>query len=404
MKRLLKYSRCIRIGFLSFVFIMSLNSQLYGKEVRGVTDDTVKMAIIGDVTGPLADTWRYGIASFRTYFQHINDQGGIHGRKVKVIVEDDRGNIALSVAAFKKIVYRDKALAFMGTGQGGGNIALFNQIEKEKIPNVPAGLELRLSSPPKKYIFCTGATHEDAVAVLMDYAIRDLKAKNPKFGVVYPDIEFGKAGMRGAIERAKFYGLDMHREVLNVGALDATSQILNLKRAKVDYVIVQHIAATASGLVRDARKFDYKPTFLGTQWVCSQDLIKLAGKGAENTYASNIYSQWYEDSPGTKEAREITQKYFKSLDIMKDSAAFFQGWVGAMVFTEGMKRTGRNLTGETLMKAMEGIKDLDTGGICGSITFGANNRRGQKYIRVYKADIKKIRFMPVTGWRMPVTK
>jgi branched-chain amino acid transport system substrate-binding protein len=344
------------------------------------------------------------MASFRTYFQYINDQGGIHGRKVKVIIEDDRGNIALSVAAFKKIVYRDKVLAFMGTGQGGGNIALFNQIEKEKIPNIPAGLELRLSSPPKKYIFCTGATHEDAVAVLMDYVMKDMKATNPKFGVVYPDIEFGKAGMQGAIERAKFYGLDMHREVLNVGALDATSQILNLKRAKVDYVIVQHIAATASGLVRDARKFGYKPTFLGTQWVCSGDLIKLAGKAAENTYASNIYSQWYEDSPGTKEAREITQKYFKSLDIMKDSAAFFQGWVGAMVFTEGMKRTGRNLTGETLMKAMEAIKDFDTGGICGPITFGKENRRGQKYVRVYKADIDKIRFMPVTGWRIPVPR
>ena len=404
MKRLLnsKYQLFV-VGFLSFVFIMSLNSQLYGKEVRGVTDDTIKFAIIGDVTGPLADTWRYGIASFRTYFQHINDQGGIHGRKVKVIVEDDRANVALSVAAFKKIVYRDKVLAFMGTGQGGGNIALFNQIEKEKIPNVPAGLELRLSSPPKKYIFCTGATHEDAVAVLMDYAIRDLKAKNPKFGVVYPDIEFGKAGMRGAIERAKFYGLDMHREVLNVGALDATSQILNLKRAKVDYVIVQHIAATASGLVRDARKFDYKPTFLGTQWVCSQDLIKLAGKGAENTYVSNIYGQWHEDTPGMKKIREITLKYHKSLDIMTDSG-YFQGWVAAMVFTEGMKRAGRDLSGETLMKAMEGIKDLDTGGICGTITFGKENRRGQKYVRIYKADIEKIRFMPVTGWRMPVTK
>ena len=405
MKRLLnsKY-RLFVVGFLSFILIMSLSGQLYGEDVRGVTDDTIKMAIIGDVTGPLADTWKYGMASFRTYFQHINDQGGIHGRKVKVIIEDDRGNIAMSVAAFKKIVYRDRVLAFMGTGQGGGNIALFNQIEKERIPNVPAGLELRLSSPPKKYIFCTGATHEDAVAVLMDYVMKDMKATNPKFGVVYPDIEFGKAGMQGAIERAKFYDLDMHREVLNVGALDAASQILNLKKAKVDYVIVQHIAATASGLVRDARKFGYKPTFLGTQWVCSGDLIRLAGKATDNTYASNIYSQWYEDSPGTKEAREITQKYFKSLDIMKDSAAFFQGWVGAMVFTEGMKITGRNLTGETLMKAMETIKDFDTGGICGTITFGAENRRGQKYIRVYKADIEKIRFMPVTGWRMPVTK
>ena len=394
-------SNLLVVCFLSIVLILSQSSLSYGKEVRGVTDDTVKIAIIGDVTGPLADTWKYGIASVRTYFQHVNDQGGIHGRKVKVIVEDDRGNVALSIAAFKKIVYKDKALAFLGTGQGGGNIALFNQIQKEKMVNIPAGLESKLSVPPKQYIFAIGATHEDAVAVLMDYMMRDLKAKNPKVAVVYPDIEFGKAGLHGAKDRAKFYNLNIRTEVLRVGALDATSQILNLKRAKIDYVIIQHIAVTAAGLIRDARKFGYKPTFLGTQWVCSQDLIKLARKAAENTYVSNIYGQWHEDAPGIKEAREVTLKYRKDLDIMKDSG-YFQGWIAGMVFKEGIERAGRNLNAETLMLAMESIKGLDTGGICGPISFGKNNRRGQKYIRIYKADIKQVRFMPVTNWRTPV--
>ncbi|MDY7031592.1 MAG: ABC transporter substrate-binding protein [Thermodesulfobacteriota bacterium] len=396
-------SHVLVVCFVFIVLVFSQSSLSYGKEVRGVTDDTIKIAIIGDVTGPLADTWKYGIASFRTYCQYINDQGGIHGRKLKLLIEDDRGNIAMSIAAFKKIVFKDKALAFLGPGQGGGNIALFKQIEREKIVNIPAGLESKLSVPPKKYIFAIGATHEDAVAVSMDYVMKDLKAKNPKFAVVYPDIEFGKAGLHGAKDRAKFYNLDIRTEVLGVGALDATSQILNLKRAKVDYVIVQHIAVTAAGLIRDARKFGYRPTFLGTQWVCSQDLIKLARKAAENTYVSNIYGQWHEDAPGIQEAREATLKYRKDLDIMKDSG-YFQGWIAGMVFTEGMKRAGKNLTGETLMLAMESIQNLDTGDICGPVSFGKNNRRGQKYVRLYKADVEKVRFMPITKWRTPVTE
>ncbi|MDY6968192.1 MAG: ABC transporter substrate-binding protein [Spirochaetota bacterium] len=386
------------ITFIVSIFMINLS---YGKDVRGVTDDTITMAVIGDVTGPLADTWKYGIASFRVYYQNINDEGGINGRKIKVKVEDDRGNVAMSIAAFKKIVYRDKALAFIGTGQGGGNIALFNQIQREKIPNIPAGLESRLSVPPKKYIFCSGATHEDAVAVLMDYAMRDLKASKSKYAVVYPDIEFGKAGLHGAKDRAKKYKIKLHTEVLNVGALDATSQVLNLKRAKIDYVIVQHIAVTAAGLIRDAKKFGYKPIFLGTQWVCSQDLIKLAGNAIKNTYVSNIYGQWHEDTPGIKKAREVTLKYLKKLDMMKDSG-FFQGWVAALLFTEGMRRAGRNLSGESLMKAMETMIKFDAGGICGPITFGPNNRRGQKFVRIYKPDLKKIRFFPVTKWRKPI--
>ena len=396
-------NRFFLAGCLTFIVSIFISSLSYGKEVRGVTDDTIKMAVIGDVTGPLADTWKYGIASFRIFYKYINDEGGIHGRKVKVIVEDDRSNIAMSVAAFKKIVYRDKALAFIGTGQGGGNIALFNQIQREKIPNIPAGLESRLSDPPKEYIFAAGATHEDAAAVLIDYAMIDLKAGNAKFAVVYPDIEFGKAGLHGAKDRAKKYNIKLHTEVLSVGALDATSQVLNLKRAKIDYVVIQHIAVTAAGLIRDAKKFGYKPTFLGTQWVCSQDLIKLAGKAAKNTYVSNIYGQWHEDGSGIKKAREVTLKYLKKLDMMKDSG-FFQGWLSALLFAEGMKRAGRNLNGETLMKAMETFNKFDAGGICGPITFGPNNRRGQKFVRLYKPDLKEIKFFPVTKWRTPIKK
>ena len=95
------------------VFVLALFSSVasYAEKVRGVTGDTVKIGLIGDMTGPVTAVIVPMANGIKNYFKNINAQGGIHGRKVKVIHEDDRYSIPLTFAAFKKLVYKDKVLA-----------------------------------------------------------------------------------------------------------------------------------------------------------------------------------------------------------------------------------------------------------------------------------------------------
>ena len=99
------------------MFLNDFDSQ--AEEVRGVRDDTIKIGTIMDMTGPAADNLMPYAIGVRNYFKYINDKGGINGRKVKVIVEDDRYTIPMAMAAFKKLVFKDKNCQSRGNADAG---------------------------------------------------------------------------------------------------------------------------------------------------------------------------------------------------------------------------------------------------------------------------------------------
>ncbi|KAF0120891.1 MAG: amino acid/amide ABC transporter substrate-binding protein HAAT family, partial [bacterium] len=134
----------------SILFISNFSSQ--AKEVRGVTDDTIKIGIIMDMTGPVADNLMPYAIGVRNYFKYINDKGGINGRKVDVIVEDDRYSIPMAVAAFKKLVFKDRILAIIGLASPQ-TTALLSQIEKNKLSTITYSNMRTMTTPFRRYIF-----------------------------------------------------------------------------------------------------------------------------------------------------------------------------------------------------------------------------------------------------------
>lgn len=192
-KKLLMGSLKTLLIFFGFVFLLFMGEgSSFAEEVRGVTNDTIKIGVIIDQTGPAAFVGIPYTEAVRNYFRHINDQGGINRRKVSVLVEDDRYTIPGSIAAFKKLMYKDSALALMFLGGTGQAMALFSQVEKEKVPVMVGSLAEKMVNPFRRYIFNPGASYEDQIKVIFDYIMTDLRAKNPRIAVVYPDLEFGK--------------------------------------------------------------------------------------------------------------------------------------------------------------------------------------------------------------------
>ena len=380
------------------VSILSMKpTPTFGEKVRGVTDNMVKIGLIADMTGPIATTWLEAVRGFRNYTPYINNQGGIHGRKIKVFYEDSRYTIPGDVAAFKKLVFRDEVLTLLGASSTGGTIALFSQIKKLKIPVLAAAQAESMYNPPKRYVFCTAAGYSEEVKVLFDFIMKDLKADNPRIGIVYPDVEFGKTNLAQAKESAKHYGVQIYPEVLNVGAIEASSQALSLKRKKVSHVLLFQLVSGATCFMREARKFKLDIPFFGTGWTCSEDTIKISGQAAKNYFGVHAYSSWYDDTPGMARLREITLKINpKKKDYTKN---YTKGWLSLMIFEEAMKRAGRNLDGESLVAALESFKNFDTGGVTGYITYGPDERMGGEYLRMYKADVENNKLTPVTDWR-----
>lgn len=406
MKSYVSVITCYKLMVVIILFSIGLflvNSPGYAREVRGVTPDTVKVGMICDLTGPSATTWKFLLEGIRNYLRHMNDQGGINGRKVRLIVEDDRYTIPMAFAAFKKLVYRDEILCFMGPGSTPATVALLPQIEKTKMPNLQLPSSDVLVIPPKRYHFNIGATYEDATNIIFDYIVNVLKKKNPRIAITYPDNEFGKISLRTARDRAKFYGIKLvSEEVLNFGSIEATSEVLKIKRAKPDFVINAGIIESAVCLLRDSRKYDLQATFIGTFYTCSEDTIRIAKEAARNFIGIHAFSSWYDDTPGMAKLREITLKLHPGTEKPYRSKFYTMGWTEATILTEGIKRAGKDLDGERLVAAWETIRNFDTKGLTGPITYGIERRKGGEYCKIFKADVDKEILIPISEWVKPL--
>ncbi|MFH2011320.1 MAG: ABC transporter substrate-binding protein [Pseudomonadota bacterium] len=401
-KRSIVYLQGLSTLVLVVIVIFGITGSAYSAKPPGVTDDTIKVGVIFDQTGPVAILLRPVTTGIRYYFRYINEQGGIHGRKLKTLVEDDRATIPMSISAFKKLVYRDGIVALLGPTSTGGAISLMKSIEKEKIPTIPGSSADRMVNPLNRYIFIIKDTNAGQMKVMIDYIMKDLEVKNPRIGLVYPDNESGKADLDPGLERLKLYNVEpVSKQVLSFGAIDATSQVMNLKRAKVDYVLLLGSPTQpAIVLLREMKKFGLNVPLFGVHATCDESVLAI-GDAANNFYAVSFVASWYDEGSGLAKMREIILKYEPGTENQIRGKTFMPGWLDGLIYVEAMKRAGRNLDGDAIVDAIESIKNYDTGGICGPLTFGPTDHKGGSAWKMFKSDPSAGKFIPLTGWREP---
>ncbi len=137
---------------------------------RGVTDDTIKMGLIMVKSGPVAIMGNSQAQGIKDYFRYVNEKfGGVHGRKIKLIHEDDQFKADLSLAAFKKLMMRDKVLSIITCGGTPQMVANFRNIRKYKTNCIPNSLAEEMYIPHKPYIFNIGASYEQQMKIIFDY-------------------------------------------------------------------------------------------------------------------------------------------------------------------------------------------------------------------------------------------
>jgi len=392
------------VGFLVLILLISQGNLAYSKEARGVTKDSIIIGSIADHTGPTSNVGVVMVEAYRIFFRHINDEGGINGRKIKLVAEDSRYSIPASIAAFKKLLFKDQMLALLGPVSIGETKVLFRHIEKEKIPTLPWAPDESVMKPYKRYVFPTSGFYDNEWGVTLDYIVNKLKAKNPKIAMATVDVESGKVVRASAVAWAKSYGLKLHHETLPISAIDVTSQVLSMKRAGVTHILIHHVAPGAAAVLKDMKKFDLDVPMFGTSAACTEDVIRIAGEASKNFVGASPYSSWYEKSPGMAKVRKISLKYNPGAEKSYSIKSYSMGWVVPLILCEGIKRAGKDLDGEKLVAALETIKDLDTKGICGLITYTPTMHYGLNYNKLFKADPKSGKLIPITKWKLPPAK
>jgi len=391
--------RSLLITAIITVLLVSFGSSIYGGNITGVTEKTVKIGSDIDLTGPSGVQGIGCNIGIESYFNYVNDSGGIHGRKIEYVVEDNGYQPAKAVAAMKKLLYRDKVFAPFTWGTVC-ILAVANEVKKENVPIIGIAASDAYHKPFRPHIFSFLVSQQRQAIAVADYIFNTMKPKDLRLGCLYQDDEYGRSGVRGLKAAAKRYGIELVETAgFKRDAVNHTSQIIQVKRAGANYVYIGTVIRHASGILKEANKLGWHPQFFGNHGSSDRKVIELAGEAARGYMGCRYITDLDDTASGVSKVRDMILKYHKSLK--RTGGLTIAGWVGAMLMSEGLKRSGRDLTRDGLMDAFETMKSFDPDGLMPPLTWGPKRREGGRGVRIAKADLEKKVFVPVTDWIVP---
>ncbi|MFH0823716.1 MAG: ABC transporter substrate-binding protein [Pseudomonadota bacterium] len=359
--------------------------------------DVIKIGAVQPVTGRFAFAGVNIDAGLKDALMMCNAEGGINGKKIEYIMEDGQYKLDVATAAFKRIMTRDNPMIMYGESTGLGKAMSPEIKDRLKILYSSTSFSSELAdAKANPYIFVPGPTYADMFGILLQYIAKE--KPGAKVAFFYSDTEFGKDPVPFGREMCKKLGLELvAEEVSQVEAVDVTSQVLDLKRKQPDYVIFQgYVLSPVAAVIKQCRDFGMKCKFMGTFWGATEMLLEKLGPLAEGYLGVNPYNYWaMEEVPMVKKIREYTKKTYP--DVTTRPNSYMQGFVTGLIFIECLKRadkTGR-LDGDALVKSLQSIKDLDTGGLTAPLTW-----RNNKFpvAKIWRANVAKKMFEPASDW------
>ena len=324
----------------------------------GISKDTIKLGSYLPLQSGLAAGATQMKEGTEAYFKWVNDNGGVNGRRIDWIVENDSYNPQQTVAVVKKLVDRDDVFAVVSTLGTVTNLAVLPFLHQRGVPVInPAGGHVNLNKPKDKNVFGILPLSSEIGESMADYALARLGAK--KIAIFFQNDQFGKDQRDGAVEYLKKKNLAPAAEASYVPAdVDISAQVIALRQAQPDAVLLAVIPKHGSLFMKEAQKLGWKPKIVGHNTMADPVVTDLAGDALEGIYVNLMTAVDSMDTPQVKQANEILSKYSPKT---KPGYYPYLGMAGAKIFVEGAKKAGQDLTRAKLIKALEDMKHIETG-------------------------------------------
>ncbi|KOP82884.1 ABC transporter substrate-binding protein [Cytobacillus solani] len=381
--------------FLVFVLVAGVLAACSGEEKSsGSGKGTIKIGGIFDLTGGTGDVGTPYAEGAEAYFDSIKDEE-INGYKLELIGDDYAYKIPEAQKMYQKLKSKDKVSGILGWGTGDTE-ALRQQVAADKLPYFSGSYSENLKDIKESpYNFLTAASYSDQARSALTWIKENHSGGTPKIAFLYNDTAFGKSPIEDAKSFAKELGMEVvDEQIIDVQALDATSQLLNMEKKNPDYAIIQQTWGATATILKDAKKLGIDTQFIGLNWATGEGLIPLAGDAAEGFIGVVTHAFPYEDLPGMEEIKKYLEGKGEKLEDKNQK--FIQGWVSAKIMVEAIKIADDPTTGEGIRKGIEKLKELDLGGLAAPVTFTADNHAGTNKIRL--AEVKGGKFEVITDY------
>ena len=372
--------------FLSVAFIPAAQAE------RGVTDTEIRIGQYGPQSGPAA-LWGAVARGSGCYFDMINAEGGIHGRKITYFLRDD-GYMAPRTKAICKELVESKEVFAMASGVGTSpGMAVKKYLHKKKVPWVgPATGSTHWAFPPTKYLFAVYPLYIDEASILVNYAVKKLGKKRIAF--FYQNDDYGKEGLAGAEYALKKLGMELAASVsVEVMDTDLSSHCMKLKQANPDCVINWLLPKQGAIILGTAAKMGFKPQWMTTSTLSDIPIMYKISKGLFKDVIFVTFGELPDSQIPLMKKYKKAQEKFAPKD--RWGIFFYAGILFVEPMVEGLKRCGRNLTADNFVKAMESIKSFQ--GIGPIINYGPDKRQGGRSMFLAKV-LEGGKIKPISGW------
>jgi len=346
---------------------------------RGVTDTEIRIGQYGPQTGPAA-LWGAVARGTGCFFDMINAEGGIHGRKIKYYLRDD-GYMPPRTKAIVKELVEDKGIFALASGVGTATgMAVKKYLNKKKVPWVgPATGSSHWAYPPTKYLWADYPLYFDEAAILVKYAVQTLGKKRIAF--FYQNDDYGKEGLVGAEAQLEKLGMKLVASVsVEPMDTDLSSHCMKLKAAKPDCVINWLLPKHGAIILGTAAKMGFKPQWMTTSTLSDIPIMYKISKGL----FKDVIFVTFGELPDSQSPLMLKYKKAQEKFAPKDrwGIFFYAGFIFVEPMVEGLKRCGRDLTVDNFVKAMDSIKDYQ--GIGPKISYGPKQRQGARTVFLAK--------------------
>jgi ABC-type branched-subunit amino acid transport system substrate-binding protein len=341
---------------------------------NGITSDKILLGQSVALSGPAAQLGIQMRNGVKAYLDHVNERGGVHGRKIELITLDDGYEPSRTVPNTKKLIEENKVFALIGYVGTPTSVPAIPVFTAAKVPFFGpfTGAEA-LRVPFNRYIFHVRASYYDETDKIVEQV---LSIGGKSIAVFYQDDAYGQAGLKGV-------ELAMTKRGMKISALGTVERntikvedaVKTINAAKPDAVVMISQYTSCAEFIRQMKKAGSGPTFYNVSFVGSNALANALGKDGAGVVISQVMPfPWGTAVPVVKEYQQLSAKAGNS-DF---NFSAIEGFIVAKVFVEGLKRAARNVTREGFIDALEKMQDVDVGGFF--VSYSPKSHTGSRFV------------------------
>lgn len=386
----------INVFFCLVLLSCLFSASLYAEP--GVTNNQVLVGMSTVLTGPASFLGTSFKTGSEAYLKTVNEAGGVNGRKIKLIAYDDGYEPGKAVPNVSRLIKEDRVFCLLGNVGTPTAMAIKPIITQEQVPLfAPFTGAPPLRHPVVKYILNYRASYSQEVDEFIRGMVDVLGHK--KIAVFFQDDAYGRVVLDAVKEALGKRGLQPAvTGTYKRNTDDIDEGLQTIMTAKPDAVVMVGTYAACGKFIIEGKKKGFKPVYMNVSFVGPDKLAEILGKYGEGEVVMNVVPPIYGESAA---AYPAVQEYVSSMKTFspgtKPNLVGLEGYLATKVFVEGIRRAGKNLTRESFISAIEGIRDFDIGA-GNKITFSAENHQGSQ--KVYPTIIKNGKFEIIKHWNV----